>query len=329
MFLLGALVIFALATFYIENWQFYLKEGYQLRACFPKVLDLSEGDEVKVAGVEVGRVQDISINTEIVVPEPVTVTMWISRGVKVREGDVARVEIRSIFGGSYISIYRTDPAARVLKPGEMISNVEVSNSVAEVVQQTHTVLGDISSAMDDARVAVAKMKTIAEKIERGEGTVGKLLLDEEMGQKMEKIVADVSSFSDTMRDVARKIQDRKSIAGKFLVDEEEAEKFELMLADARKVAREMSEFSEKFQDSTLGRLASGGELYEKLDRAMDDLNVTLAALAEGKGTIGKLIQNPEVYHELVAVMQGGRQILEEYREQSPILTFAGAIFGAF
>jgi vacuolar-type H+-ATPase subunit I/STV1 len=150
-----------------------------------------------------------------------------------------------------------------------------------------------------------------------------------MAQKMEKIVADVSSFSDTMRDVARKIQDRKSIAGKFLVDEEEAEKFELMLADARKVAREMSEFSEKFQDSTLGRLASGGELYEKLDRAMDDLNVTLAALAEGKGTIGKLIQNPEVYHELVAVMQGGRQILEEYREQSPILTFAGAIFGAF
>jgi phospholipid/cholesterol/gamma-HCH transport system substrate-binding protein len=192
----------------------------------------------------------------------------------------------------------------------------------DMAQKMEKIVADVSSFSDT-------MRDVAEKIERGEGTVGKLLLDEEMGQKMEKIVADVSSFSDTMRDVARKIQDRKSIAGKFLVDEEEAEKFELMLADARKVAREMSEFSEKFQDSTLGRLASGGELYEKLDRAMDDLNVTLAALAEGKGTIGKLIQNPEVYHELVAVMQGGRQILEEYREQSPILTFAGAIFGAF
>ena len=64
MLLLGALFIFGLATFYVENWQRYLGKGYPLRASFPLVHTLDVGDIVRMSGVEVGAVEELTINTE-------------------------------------------------------------------------------------------------------------------------------------------------------------------------------------------------------------------------------------------------------------------------
>ncbi len=146
MLLLGALLVFALGTFYIENLQYYFqaltgKKGYHLIARFETAQNLDEGDVVRLLGVEVGRVQDLSVE-EGPVPKPVTAVLWIEEGVKVRADDLAYIETPGIFGGSYMAIGRGDPNAPVLHDSEEITNTRVQPTISQVIAKADTTLDD-------------------------------------------------------------------------------------------------------------------------------------------------------------------------------------------
>ena len=52
MLLLGALIVFGVATFKVKNWQFYLSKGKPIEARFPVVHTLDKGDLVRMAEAE-------------------------------------------------------------------------------------------------------------------------------------------------------------------------------------------------------------------------------------------------------------------------------------
>ena len=62
---------------------------------------------------------------------------------------------------------------------------------------------------------------------------------------------------------------------------------------------------------------------------LDDLKKFSGALAEGKGTVGKLVMKDEAYSKLTELIDSVQDIVDTFREQSPVISFAGAVFGAF
>jgi ABC-type transporter Mla subunit MlaD len=129
MLLLGALFVFGLATFYVKNWQFHVGKGYRLVANFPVVHTLDTGDVVRMAGVVVGTVEELTISTEAATQFPVRAVLWIREGVVVRADDQASIRMTSVFGGSFVAIERGDPQAQPLSDGDTLEPEDLPEHV--------------------------------------------------------------------------------------------------------------------------------------------------------------------------------------------------------
>ena len=412
MVLLGALIVFALATFYIENWQVYLKKGYMIKARFPTAQGLIEGDEVLIAGVGVGRVDSLQVDTSgKAAALPVTITTWIQQGVAVRAQDTAEIETRSIFGGAFMSITPGDPAAPLLRDGDELRNSKVQPNITQLMAKADQALDAAGETFKGAREAVENIRSITSRLEKGDSTLGKLLTDREAYDKLtatmdsvkgafddiqkvatearegkglmarmmndEQLANDVQAFARDAREVAanlkqlsadlesgkgtvgklfkdeqlygdltttvsearkafeglQKLADEaregKGLVAKLLNDEQLAQDMDRISRDIRTFAETMAKLSGQIEGSTVGKLLSDDLAYKKLIEVLDNLNATAQALASRQGTLGMLIRDRKLYDQLTGAAESVQKLLDDYREQSPVLTFAGAIFGAF
>jgi len=404
MFLLGALIVFALATFYIENWQFYLKEGYRLKASFPGAQSLDEGDPVRLAGVSVGRVAELRVDTETESEQPAKAVLWINSNVLVRSEDVAVIKITSIFGGNYVAIEPGDRTAPVLKDGDTIRHTVVAPSIPEVIDNTRQALTqitdtfrsideiaanlkdgqgtfgklladeeayqDLKAALQegrgafeevralarqaregggvlakllsdqelaesleqmtaDARELIASLQRVSADLEEGKGTLGKLLTDESLYGEVSAMTEDAGDAFASLKEIADKLQTGEGALARLITDDEMGEKLAGIISDASDAFAVFKDFAANIEGGTLGKLVYSDEAYEKLNRTLDDLSEGSRALAEGEGTLGKLVTDDELYGQITALMDGLSQMVNDYREQSPMITFVGALFGAF
>jgi len=55
----------------------------------------------------------------------------------------------------------------------------------------------------------------------------------------------------------------------------------------------------------------------------------VGTVRDGRGTVGKLIMEEQLYYEIVKAVGLLTRSLEEFREAAPIGTFTNVIFGAF
>jgi len=92
--------------------------GYFVTADFPSVGGLKPGSTVEIAGVEVGRVQAITL-----ADYQARVIMRIQDGVKLQEDSIASIKTKGLIGEKYIRI-NPGGSDRILQPNGRIREVE-------------------------------------------------------------------------------------------------------------------------------------------------------------------------------------------------------------
>ena len=80
------------------------------------------------------------------------------------------------------------------------------------------------------------------------------------------------------------------------------------------------------QDEKLA--ADASTMIEKLAAASTDLATVASRLEKGEGTLGKLSADSKLYDEVTALLKDVRQIIDNYRDTTPISTFGSLIGGA-
>jgi phospholipid/cholesterol/gamma-HCH transport system substrate-binding protein len=300
MLLLAALFIFGLATFYVENWQTYLGEGYRLTARFPKANTLDVGDRVRMAGVTVGQVESLSIDTDVT-DRPVETVLWISTGVKVRAEDTAVVRISSIFGGNYIAIDRGPQDAQVLGDGDEIQLTEVAPSMSEVIEESDHTLTQV-------RKAFATFDGIATEVSEGKGPLGQLIKDEELYAEIKEIVSNVQGASKRLATASERMEKGEGVLGKLLMDDELAATLDQISADAAAIAADLREGK-----GTIGKLLKSDELYAQFQEVASEVSQTAKQVREGEGILPKLISDEELAAEGKALVTDARAIAADLR----------------
>src|SRR5215469_11622465 len=76
------------------------QRGYRLHALFGNIQDLKVGDRVKMAGVEIGRVERIGLDET---NNKVRVTMKLKRNVEVRTDSTASIKFTGVMGQNYVA----------------------------------------------------------------------------------------------------------------------------------------------------------------------------------------------------------------------------------
>jgi phospholipid/cholesterol/gamma-HCH transport system substrate-binding protein len=93
-------------------------KGYKLYAEFSEIGGLKNGASVEIAGVEVGRVRNISLSDY-----QAKIELRINSGVKIQEDSIAAVKTKGLLGEKYIQI---SPGGdeKVIPPGGKIRETQ-------------------------------------------------------------------------------------------------------------------------------------------------------------------------------------------------------------
>jgi phospholipid/cholesterol/gamma-HCH transport system substrate-binding protein len=110
----------ALAYLSVRLGQLQVGRGntYDLTAVFPTVAGLREGATVEIAGVQVGRVQDIKLADYAAV-----VTLRLDKQVKLQDDAIASIRTRGLIGEKFVRI-TPGGSERLLTAGGRIREVE-------------------------------------------------------------------------------------------------------------------------------------------------------------------------------------------------------------
>ena len=193
-------------------------KGEIYTALFPSVSGLVVNATVEVAGVPVGRVEKIGLEKE-------KAKVWMKIGqVRLHEDAVAAIKTHGVLGDKFIEIRPGSPETPLISPGATITNVQsapdmdqlfaslesaaqgiadLGSSLQEVIggEEGRVAIREVISNLHDVSVGLKEMvqdnkgrvnnivvnlEGITAKVKEGEGTLGKLISDEQFYNEAEK-----------------------------------------------------------------------------------------------------------------------------------------------
>ncbi len=103
--------------------------GYTVVANFPSVGGLKVGSTVEIAGVQIGRVDKISL-----VNDEARVVLHINDGFQIQEDSIASIKTKGLIGEKYIRI-NPGGSEKVIKPDGRIREVEAPIDLEELLSK--------------------------------------------------------------------------------------------------------------------------------------------------------------------------------------------------
>ncbi|HEX8201749.1 MAG TPA: OmpA family protein [Isosphaeraceae bacterium] len=180
------LAILALAGFGVvrvsaRHWQW--QETFRARAEFATISGLELGGQVRVQGIDAGAV-------EAIVPppapgRPVTLVLRLDARLRslVRADASARIVAQGVVGAKVVEIAPGLPDAPPLPEGGVL-RTEAPIEVADLLRDAAGALRRIDAVAEAAEKGLGEVNTIAEGIRRGEGSLGRLVRDDEAYRKL-------------------------------------------------------------------------------------------------------------------------------------------------
>ena len=130
-FVVIGLICVAYMTVKLGKVTFFGDNYYSLYANFSSVSGLRVGNPVEIDGIEVGRVENMTIDQE---KQVAVVELKIRKGIKIYDDAAASIKTAGLIGDKFIKI---DPGGggTILKPGERISETNSSIDVEDLISK--------------------------------------------------------------------------------------------------------------------------------------------------------------------------------------------------
>ena len=109
--------------------ELFTSPGYVVFADFPSVGGLKAGSSVEIAGVEIGRVDGITLSDY-----QARVAMTIRGDVKLQDDAIASIKTRGLIGEKFIKI-NPGGSEKLIKPNGKITEVEPPVDIEELISK--------------------------------------------------------------------------------------------------------------------------------------------------------------------------------------------------
>ena len=130
-FVVIGLLCVAYMTVKLGKVSLFGDDYYPLHAHFSSVSGLRVGNPVEMDGIEIGRVEEMSIDQD---KQLAVVELKIRKGIKVYDDASAAIKTAGLIGDKYVKI---DPggAGNILKPGDTITETTSPIDVEELISK--------------------------------------------------------------------------------------------------------------------------------------------------------------------------------------------------
>ncbi|MCF6157384.1 MAG: MCE family protein [wastewater metagenome] len=320
-FVIIGMAILAALTFRIEKlaeWGDY----YDLIAYFNEAGGLKAEDDVTLAGTKVGYVKSVTVEGD-----KIKVVLSVKEDIPVREGSKASIIAGYLLGENRVNITLAPVSRPVYEPGDVIETVETLTFADMMAKVDNALSGiqNILAPLKDTEGLIASMKSvgksleeagpqlnklldstldITEKINKGQGTLGKLITDETLINK-------ITSAADVAQRIFTENEQNISDA----------------LAGLGDIGPQLREALQGLNDAL--QPLTEKDVFVNISAASESIKNILERIEEGEGTLPKLITSDELYVELKKLVDDLRETVQGYREQIPVGAFGSIVFSAF
>lgn len=268
---------------------------------------LKSGDEVRLAGKRVGKVESVAFSSDIPLTKdekPIVVTLTV-------DGEDARDRIRTdsqavlgqqgFLGDRVIDITPGTRGGDPLPEGAEIPSADQASMAA--------VFSGASDVLVQFNAVGKQLQELVEDINRGEGTIGKLLHDDALYVNLNRTVVEFQALG-------KRIQEGEGSVAKFLNDP-------TLYNDLRGATNELKAVAADLRSGkgTAGKLLNDDQLYNEATAAISKANTTIekldritAEIESGRGTIGKLVKDEKLHDDLQATVASVRTISKQLEE---------------
>jgi len=301
----------------------FFRKGYRVTAAFKSVQDLKVGDPVKLAGVRVGTVSEITLTNDLV-----QVAMKIERDRTIRTTSRARIKFAGLMGQNFVEVDFGSPEGIAIDPsvGGTIETVEqpdlstlmarmenVAKGIEDVTKSINPtalqdILGPVSDFMRDNSPKLGaifgNMQVISGQIAEGKGTLGLMVMDDALYREAVETIESLGKSTDQI--------------DTLLADANE------VLAGAKTAVTNLNAGK-----GTLGLLMHDEALYKETTTAMSNLREIMQKINGGQGTVGKLVNEEDFLSTLKLTLQKVEKATDSLEDQGPLSVIGLAVGSLF
>jgi len=291
-------------------------KGYELVARFESLKQLKPGDEVRLAGVKIGSVTATRLGDGAV-----EAVLAIDTGIQIPLDSIGQIAAAGLLGNSYLSLNLGTRSLGFHQPGDTLETIEAidlndvltrigefSEKMDGMMENLGGALGGLSGGEGEGVFAnlnrlveenrenlastVTNLRSVSEKIDRGKGTIGRLLNDPTLYDEVLAAVADIRAASknatrltEDAADIFAAIRQGKGAIGTLVYNEEIGEQIKVTLTNIREISDKLNS-----GEGTLGKLITDDSLFldakatlKKVDTALDGFSDQGPITAVGVG----------------------------------------------
>lgn len=130
-FVLIGIICVGYLTIRLGKMEWFGADYYSVSAQFQSISGLNTGASVEVAGVQIGKVDSISLDKEEMVA---VVKMKIQKGVVLTDDVIASIKTVGLIGDKYIQL-TPGGSDEILKPGDTIIETESAIDLEELISK--------------------------------------------------------------------------------------------------------------------------------------------------------------------------------------------------
>ncbi|WP_448701791.1 MlaD family protein [Mucilaginibacter sp. AW1-3] len=209
LFTLIGIVILFVAIFLIGSQKNLFSSTYGVYGIFKNVGGLQVGNNVRLAGINVGVVQGINILTDTSVRVDLTLNSNVKKFVKTD----AKLSIGTdgFIGDKLITISPGGPnTTATAENGQLLATVPPVD-VDKIIAKATTIITNASNITGDLSEIVAK-------VNNGQGSIGRLLNNDKMAKDMEKTVKEAKNTMSSVKTTTGTLnEDLKAAQHNFLL----------------------------------------------------------------------------------------------------------------
>ncbi len=323
-----SLLLLGMLVFLLTGSQSFFAHYTEVYTFMDDSSAMVKGAAVRLNGIEVGKLEKVELSGESKPNRVIRLTMSIDDKLlsSIPLDSQASIGAENLLGTKYINIKKGKSPNPVKEHGELPSldtrefqdlvnaAYPTLQSLQNIVTRLDAIVGVVEAGkgtigkllVDDelySRVVrvVAEVEKVAETVANGKGTVGKLLYDEALYNDVRGTVAKLDRIID-------ELQAGQGTAGKLLKDPAMYDEIRKTTVELRKMAEDLNAGK-----GTAGKLLKSDELSTNINKLLAKIDVTIDKVNSGQGTLGQLMVNPQLYESMNGTMKEVNGLMKDFR----------------
>jgi len=291
---------------------------------------LKSGAEVSLEGVTIGNVATVAVSKEADPKRAVEAVLKLDQTYQniIRTDSEVTISTIGLLGDSKVDITRGTEAGMVIPDGGMLQGSE-EGDIRRIVQGANDIVANFQVLSED-------FKKITDRIDRGEGTLGKFLTDTSIydnanaaTKELHTLVSDARTGNGTMGrlisddQLYQKVMQISDRVDTLIMKVESGNGTIARFVNDPSVYNKVDNLVDKFQgitdridrgEGTLGKLSRDETLYVDFRNGVTKFNTLLDSIQNGEGTIGKFIKDPSLFNNVNQVTSEFEKLMYDFRQ---------------